>query len=210
MTARPNNALYGHMTDAFLRQRRNLFIANILLIVLATGGVQLEQLTFAGMTFGAFTRPEVFLVGAWVAFGYFLYRYIVYFREVSPSQLRELWERESESAVNPRIKQLISASHPTVYPNAPFSYLMLRRSKGVYFGQISLGQDGHGGERMDNIQVAIPRHKILAWELKGLSKFLLLTPAPTEHLLPFVLSAGTFVYCGFIAKWAGNVAALAA
>jgi len=77
------------MNDPFLRQRRNLFVVSAVLLALCLGGVDLQELSFAGMKFSAFKRPEVFLGGVWVAFGYFAYRYLVYSLECYARRTKE-------------------------------------------------------------------------------------------------------------------------
>ncbi len=80
------------MNESFLRQRRNLFVVSAILLALCLGGVDLQELSFAGMKFSAFKKPEFFLVGVWVSFGYFGYRFFVYSLEYSHEELKRTFE----------------------------------------------------------------------------------------------------------------------
>ncbi|MGH8652605.1 MAG: hypothetical protein ACREYE_10750 [Gammaproteobacteria bacterium] len=130
------------MSDSFQRQRRNVFVASTILLALCLGGVEIKDLTFAGMTFGAFKKPEVFLLGLWISFGYFVYRYFVYFIEESVGALSHTWTKELEAAVNPRIEQIVRQSYAEPNEACRFSYSFLRRDGFVYKGQAPLPMDG--------------------------------------------------------------------
>jgi hypothetical protein len=65
-------------------------------------------------------------------------------------------------------------------------------------------------DEMKSIELPVSRWATLPWEIWGVLRFALLTPALSEHLLPFALAAGTLIYCGFLATWPGSFRALAA
>jgi hypothetical protein len=60
------------------------------------------------------------------------------------------------------------------------------------------------------IELPISIWSTLPWEIWGVVRFSVLTPAVSEHLLPFAIAAGTLIYCGFLATWEGSFRALAA
>jgi len=199
------------MDEAFLRQRRNVFVTSAILLVLCLGGVEIKELSLAGMKFEAFRKPEVFLLGIWVAFGYFVYRYLVYFLEVSPRQLSNTFVRELERAVNPRIEVLVHREYQEPNKSGLFSYAFLLRHGRIYKGQALLPMDSDSSKKeLRNFDMPIPIFKTLLWEIWGVIRFALLTPALSEHLLPFAIALATVVYCGFIATWSGSFHALAA
>ncbi len=199
------------MNELFLRQRRNLFVVSAVLLTLCLGGVDLQELSFAGMKFSAFKRPEVFLGGVWVAFGYFAYRYLVYSLECSPEELKKTFIRELERAVNPRIECLVRRKCSEINEACLFSYAFLRRYGRTYKGQALLPMDSDPSKHeIKNIELPIPIWSTLLWEIWGVLRFAVFTPAVTEHLLPYAVAAGTLIYCGFWATWEGSFRALAA
>lgn len=193
------------MNEAFLRQRRNVFIVCAILWALCLGGVDLQELTFAGMKFSAFKRPEVFLYGIWIAFGYFAYRLVVYFMEGSADQISRLYLREMERSVAPRLRSLIHKEFPKT--STPVAYEHFRKNKRTYRGQREELRTEHGREftQIINFELPVPGHKTALWEFRGFLRFAFLTPALTDHVLPLLLSAGTLIYCGFVADWRGNL-----
>lgn len=198
------------MSEPFRRQRRYVFVASAILLALCLGEVEIRDLTFAGMTFGAFKKPEVFLLGVWIAFGYFTYRYLVYFIEDSLQVLSTIWSREFERAVNPRIESLVKQAYAEPNDACRYSYAFIRRDGFAWIGQALLPMDDAADmKEMKNITLPLPRKDIALWELKGFFRFVFLTPAATEYFLPFTLAIGTFIYCGFIAAWEGSFRALA-
>jgi hypothetical protein len=186
-----------------------LFVISLLILALCLGGVQLQELTFAGMKFAAFKNPEVFLIGIWIIFGYYIYRYFVYFMECCREELAGVWKRELELAVTPRVLGLVSRVYPTINPSAGFNYSNLRRRNYLYIGQALLPMEQAPEiNEFKNVDLQISRLDVLPWEIKGVLSFLFLTPAITEYLLPFVLAAGTLIYCGFYSTWVGSLHAI--
>lgn len=199
------------MTEAFVRQRRNLFLSSVLLLTLCVGDVQLTELTFAGITFDAFKHPGVFLAGAWIAFFYFTYRYTVYFLEESRKELARLWIRELEASVNPRVEQLVRARYDTPNAGCGFSYATLRNGGFIYHGQAMFPSPEYNNEkRLNNFQFKVSEWALVPWQAMGIAKFSFLTPALSEHVLPLLLAAAALIHCGFIVNWAGSFSALAA
>jgi len=189
------------MNESFHRQRRNVFIASTILLALCLGGVDLRELTLVGMKFGAFRKPEVFLFGVWVAFAYFVYRYFVYSLECSPKELSNTWVRELERAVNPRIERLVRRQYSNPNVACLFSYAFLRRDGRIYKGQALLPMDTDPSkDEMKSIELPISRWATLPWEIWGVLRFVLLTPALSEHLLPFALAAGTLRFLSNMAR----------
>jgi hypothetical protein len=209
--ARLISGIMQPMTDQFLRQRRNLFVVSAILLALCLGGVDLQELSFAGMKFSAFRKPEVFLGGVWVAFGYFAYRYLVYSLECSPEELKKTFTRELERAVNPRIEYIVRRKYSKPNEACRFSYAFLRRDDRTYKGQALLPTDSDPSKHeIKDIKLPISIWSTLPWELWGIFRFTVFTPVVSEHLLPFVIAAGTFFYCGFFATWEGSFRTLAA
>lgn len=193
------------MNEALLRQRRNVFISCAVLWVLSLGGVDIQELTLAGMKFGAFRNPHVFLFMIWIAFAYFVYRYFLYFVEFAIENLTQTWTREFERTVNPRIERLVKAEFTTHNgPTNHYSYHFLRQNKFTWRGQIRWTDSAN----LSDISLPIPRWAILPWELKGFLRFCIITPVLTDYVLPFIFAAATIIYCGMMVSWIGNLSTL--
>ena len=200
------------MTDGFLRQRRNLLVVNVVLLLVALAEVQLETLSVAGFQFGAFQKPAVVLVFLWGVWAYFFYRYAVYFAEEGPERIVRVWEREFERCVNPRIKQIVSRHHRVPNDGCGYSYLTLRRGGLVYRGQAYAEEVSEGSDkakpRLYNFELHVPRRQIMLWELKAFLRFTLFTPVLTDYVLAFAISVVVLWICGFSKTWVGSLKVL--
>ncbi|WP_125925491.1 hypothetical protein [Halomonas aestuarii] len=192
------------MTEGFIRQRRNLIITNIIIIFLALAKVKIEQLSVAGVQFGAFENPEILLLFLWVTWAYFLYRYSVYFLEEGPSNLLKTWRRDFEATVNPRIKSLVYRAYDKPNDGCAYSYWGLRHNGYIYNGQAYEQTEGNE-ERMFNFKLPVYRRQIILWEAMAFLRFSIFSPPITDYILGFVLSFGVATYCGFILGWGGNI-----
>lgn len=192
------------MTEGFIRQRRNLIITNILILVLALAKVQIEQLSVAGVKFGAFKNPTVLLVFLWLAWAYFLYRYSVYFLEEGPKNLVNIWIRDFETIVNPRIRTLVYQAYDNPNDGCAYSYWSLRRYGFIYNGQAYKQAEGDV-KRVFNFQFPIRRRQIFLWETMAFLRFSIFSPPVTDYIFGFILSFGVAAYCGFIFDWDGNL-----
>ncbi len=68
------------MSSGLARQRRNLLIISILIIVFAEGGVVIEDFSLVGLKL-KFQDFEVVYISLWVMFSYFFIRYYQYCRD---------------------------------------------------------------------------------------------------------------------------------
>lgn len=192
------------MTQGFIRQRRNLIITNILILFLALAKVQIEQLSVAGVQFGAFKNPKAILLFLWLAWAYFLYRYSVYFLEEGPSNLLKTWRRDFEAIVSPRIKSLVYKAYDKPNDGCAYSYWVLRRNGYIYNGQAYEQAEGDE-ERIFNFELPVHRRQIIPWEIMAFLRFAIFSPPMTDYILGFVLSFGVATYCGFILSWGGGI-----
>ena len=68
------------MTDGLLRQRRNLMVTSLIIILLSFGGVKIEEVGALGTKL-VFQRKDALYLGIWVIYAYFFFRYYQYVRE---------------------------------------------------------------------------------------------------------------------------------
>lgn len=196
------------MGDGFIRQRRNIIITDLILLLLTVAGVQINQLSIIGINFNAFGNPEALIGFLWVAWCYFLYRYIVYFIEEAPPALSKTWIRDFDNIVNRRIKYLVYKAYEEPNDGCGYSYRSVVKNGYLYKGQAyQSGVDDFGNEelKMYNFEMHVGRIGLLPWQAIALLRYILLSTPVTDYLFPLFLSAGVGVYCGFLRSWAGNI-----
>lgn len=62
--------------EGFVRQRRNLMVMSVVLLLVESADVRFSELNLLGTKF-TIENPDVINLGLWVAFLYWLYRYYV-------------------------------------------------------------------------------------------------------------------------------------
>ncbi len=193
------------MTEDFLRQRRNLFVVNGIFLFCYYAKVDVSELSIIGMSFKGFGNPEAVYLFLWCAWAYFVYRFFIYFLEDELTKFKGYCEREMEAAVNPRILQIVSDKYCDLNENCLHSYTLMKRNNWVLNYQVYVGADEN--RSIENVTTEIRRADIWISEIIGLIRFVLFTPAVTNHLLPALLSLFTIAICGF-SDWSGSFYAL--
>ena len=201
------------MTEGFIRQRRNLAVANILLLCLTTAGIQISEASLAGFSFKSFDRPEIILWLIWVAWGYFLYRYLLYFIEEAPDKLSSAWYRDFNSVVSESLFQYITKMYgPLNEAGREAAYEDTVKNDWLYKGQAIAPCshiDSHELEaQYIYFEQDVPRYRFIHLQFLACIKFLLISKATTDYLLWPIVSTGIFIYCGFYVDWTGALPAL--
>ena len=70
-------ATVHNMTEGLLRQRRNLMITSLIIILLSFGGVKIEEVGALGTKL-VFQRKDALYLGLWIIYSYFFFRYYQY------------------------------------------------------------------------------------------------------------------------------------
>lgn len=188
------------MTESFLRQRRNLIVVNGIFLFTYFAKVNVSKLTIIGMSFEGFGNPEVIYIFLWIILGYFYYRYHIYFRENEYEKFMLYFEIEMENAVNDKLLKIVSEKYPDRNDNYKFSYKGMKTNGWNLHCQIYVEKDEQ--KTVENIVHKINRSDIWMSETIGILRFLLLSPAVTDYILPVVMTFSVFVICGF-GNWGG-------
>lgn len=201
------------MTEGFIRQRRNLAIANILLLCLATAGIQISEASLAGFNFKSFDKPEVVFWLIWAAWAYFLYRYFLYFLEEAPDKLGNAWYRNFNSVVSESLFQYITKMYgPINEAGRETTYEHVAKNDWLYKGQAiapcSHIESHDLEEQYIYFEQDVPRYYFIHLQLLACIKFLLISKSTTDYLLWPVVSIGVFIYCGLYVDWTGALTAL--
>lgn len=77
---------YSSVAKGFIRQRRNLIVTSLILIVAQYANVEIEQLNFFGNV-AKLSRTIPLTLLVWIVFVYFLLRYIQYFHDLDDKSL---------------------------------------------------------------------------------------------------------------------------
>ncbi|WP_415892462.1 hypothetical protein ACMXYN_14625 [Neptuniibacter sp. PT8_73] len=189
------------MTESFIRQRRNLYIVNGILLFSCLAKVQISNLTVAGINFSGFNNPQIFFVFLWIVWIYFLYRFAVYFLEDERDSFIKTWEREIQRYVNPKLHQIAEGYCSNEYLGNSGNFYSLKKNGWKLNFQEGCDHE-HLGQQISNHSLHI-RYSQLAVPLTlGALRFLLLTPAVTNYILPILFSFVVFYVAGFT-SWEG-------
>lgn len=198
------------LSEGFTRQRRNLFLANVALIYFAVAKVNVAQITFAGFNFNAFENPTVFLSFLWIAWGYFLYRYFLYFIAEALSPIYQVWDRDFNRFVSPLILRIVEDQYgPTRRFSEGNIYRQTRSSNLIYSGSVDVEycdiKDRHVYTRGFPFKKKLTRWQILGKETQAFFYFCFFSKPVTDYILLFFLSTATIIFSGFISEWEGNL-----
>jgi len=196
------------MTDSFLRQRRNLFIINGILIFACLAKVKISKLTFAGISFSGFGNAAVIYSFLWIILGYFLYRFVVFFLEEEKDKFSNFWVREMSTNVDKKLKTIASKKGDKLNDGSGFSYYHTKENNWLLHYQIYVeGDYGEGSEVVENIKLPILRSQIFFAQLLSILRFCALSPALTNYILPLALSSYVIYTAGFT-EWEGSLVAI--
>lgn len=195
------------MTESFIRQRKNVFIVNGVLLFSFFAKVEISKLTFAGISFSGFGNPQAVYYFLWIIWGYFCYRFIIYFIEDEKENFYGFWKRELERKVSSVLveiakKNVIDAGDNVGLNEASVAgYYQAKRNDWVLCFQKEI-EGEYSSHDIENVKLQISRKQIIVSECFAVARFCFLTPVLTNYILPFVLCVFVFLVVGF-AEWEG-------
>ena len=196
------------MTDDFLRQRRNLFILNGILLFSFYAKVEISKLTLVGISFNSFGNANVIYNFLWIVWGYFIYRFSVYFLENEVDSFLKFWNRELELKASSKLYKIAVSNTSQLNKACGFSYESMKKSNWNlhYQAYPDEGESEDYARQVENIVLPIKRYQIIVSEITGIIRFTLLTPAITNYILPVLLSGYVLVIAG-LSGWEGSILA---
>jgi hypothetical protein len=199
------------LNEGLLRQRRNLILVNLVLLLICLANVEIEKISILGVTFSFLENYKLAYQFLWAIWFYFLYRYFVYFLEAAPAMLKRYWNKELEKVVNPIIKEVVEKEHSRITNASICSYSFVKKKKWVYHGQKYVSKvnesDGKTNDTVENISMPIKRKSVFLYEIYGAIKFLLLTPVVTDYIFALAFSA-VILITSLLVSWPGNLVSL--
>ncbi|WP_394147925.1 hypothetical protein [Shewanella atlantica] len=199
------------MNDGLLRQRRNLILANLVMLLICLANVKIEKFSILGVTFSFVENYKLAYQFLWAIWFYFLYRYFVYFLEDAPPVLKRYWNQELEKVVNPIIKQIVYKEHSRLNDACLYSYVFVKERNWVYNGQKTVSKlnesNGKTEDFTENISMPIKRSSVFLYEVYGAIKFLVLTPVVTDYIFALAFS-GVVLVTSLLVTWSGSLVVL--
>lgn len=196
LSNKPSNV----MSDSFLRQRRNLFIINLIVLFMMLAEVQASKITLGGASFENFGNPKAIFLFLWAFWGYFFYRFILYFIEDEWSKVKH---------------KFLDSYHN--FLNEKYRSLLFRTGRDLNFSEFSYNQLKHNDfrcilqpaydprlETQLNEEITFGKNMFLVTKIKFFSHFLFLTTITTNYLLPFLISTFTLLIA-LNSNWEGSV-----
>ena len=183
------------MTDSLLRQRRNLFIVCTILWAMKYGGAKFSVISMAGVDI-TFSRPEAFAVALWIAFGYFLYRYYLYFLPEGIDKIQVELINALNASTAKAILEVVRAAHPNFNGAIHYAFTQLRQLDWKFRGDEVVKGENEGPLQLAEFEMRVPVEKLWVARATAYWNFLFRTSATTDYLLPFVYAFFILWYCG--------------
>ncbi|EKD7165426.1 hypothetical protein RFA42_004263 [Vibrio vulnificus] len=192
------------MNDGFIRQRRNLYTISGVLLFCFMAQVQISQLSIVGISFSGFKKPEITYMFLWGMWGYFFYRFMVYFIEHELKTFVGIWCREVERYSNVYLRELASTNASGRFLENQSDYYSMKQNNWVLNFQEEHLDDQYGEPFVKNKTVQVFRRSIFKYQVIGVLRLTLLTTVVTDYLFPLITGLLVFAYAGFGA-WEGSL-----
>ncbi|EKF9438025.1 hypothetical protein [Vibrio cholerae] len=192
------------MNDGFIRQRRNLYTISGVLLFCFMAQVQISQLSIVGISFSGFKKPEITYMFLWGMWGYFFYRFMVYFIEHELKTFVGIWRREVERYSNVYLRELASSNASGRFLENQSDYYSMKRNNWVLNYQEEHLDDQYGDPFVKNKTVQVLRRSIFKYQVVGVLRLILLTTVVTDYFFPLITGLLVFTYAGF-GMWEGSL-----
>jgi hypothetical protein len=186
--------------DGFVRQRRNIIVASVLLLFADALGFKFSQINIFGniVILAEPVRVTPFLWAAWI---YLLLRYWQAFREHGGESFTaftsgNLGRSTTDYALSEAQRRLANTANVIHNENGPIVGIDELSRKGLYARarltyQI---QEGQGGAARKNIEFPISRHRMIWFYIKACLVATFNRSIVSEKYLPFGFAAAPLIY----------------
>ena len=168
------------MTNDLLRQRRNLLITSIGLLLFDFGHMSVAKVSILGTEL-LVGDPIILKVFAWGVWAYFLLRYYQYLNSEKDAGIREHAAKHFKFIATRHV--LRATGRESLHGE-----VLVSRSG---FRWLYTVIDMRVGEREEAGRGALPTMRAWWWRLRAYLHLALHTPRVTDHVLPFVLAIAT-------------------
>lgn len=186
------------MTEGLVRQRRNLISVSCILIFLKFAEIEISKFSFLGLDFGKLGNPSALYLAIWTFYFYFLSRYYQYYAQEGKKRLSRYFYEEIERLVMKRAQELADkVNKPSNFH--PHQLVTLKNSDWKIRVTYDGGEDGAGGRLTEVTNIAFPKNELFKYRILTLKNMGLHTSAVSDYILPFIIAAGTLIYCSHAA-----------
>lgn len=195
------------MTDGLLRQRRNLMVTSLIIILLSFGGVRIEEVGALGTKL-IFQRKDALYLGIWVIYAYFFFRYYQYVREEPDLGISKAYWAKVNALTFMRLRKAavmqLSLEETQLAGEFQFSGLE-RKSRVIRTGEVVSGRDPYGQPTYSHYEVNVLRFiPAFVWASVHV---ILNRSAITDYVLPFVVGIAAAAM-GASSSWEGALSKL--
>ena len=196
LSNKPSNV----MSDSFLRQRRNLFIINLLVLFMMLAEVQASKITLGGASFEKFGNPKAVFLFLWASWGYFFYRFVLYFLEDEWLKCKHKFSDSYHNFLNRKYRILLLRTRRDLRLD-DYSYSQLKNND--FRCLIQMPYDPRTESRK-NDEIQFYDKQFLITKLKFFIHFLFVTTIFTNYFFPFLISLFTFTIA-LKSDWEGAI-----
>jgi len=190
MEAQLSNKPTNIMSESFLRQRRNLFIINAILLFMMCAKVQASKLTVVGISFEKFGNPNAIYLFLWSIWFYFIYRFTLYLLEDELLTIKSKWTQLYYDFLDNKLIYLLKKSTNNINFHE-YTYSQIANSD--FKCEIIYNSNEYGEPIVDKV-VSLHSHQFWITKVKFFVYFIFLTTITTNYCLPIVFSLFTMVY----------------
>jgi len=168
-----------HLRQGFVRQRRNLMTISFVLFFLLYGNIEIPTLNILGneIVFGEEDKLKNMLLILW---GYFYYRYYVYFRDLKDSGYSNVFYAHLQSSVKEKI-----LNYAKDIPNISQMVNIYDNNDKYWTGKVRLDKVDSYTEQKETENIRIEGWTFFRSKFKAHIATLLHTRYFTEYALPF-------------------------
>ena len=188
------------MSDSFLRQRRNLFIINLIVLFMMLAQVQANKITLGGVSFEKFGNPKAIYFFIWAFWGYFFYRFFLYFFEDEWANVKNKYTHFYHYFLDMKYRELLSRTGRDL-DFTEFSYSQLKHNDFRCLIQMPYNPIS---ETAENDEIQFDEKQFWFTNLKFFIHFLFFTTITTNYFFPFLISIITLLIA-LKSDWEGAI-----
>lgn len=190
------------MSEGILRQRRNLMVVSLIIILLSFGGVEIQEVGALGTKL-VFAKKDALYIGLWSIFFYFLFRYYQYFLEEENRGIADaFWAKVNASSFE-TLRHMAADQHSLKLDQLAGTFLfsqLQKKSRFVRVGTVVTGRDSYGSST--NSEYTVNAIRFIPTLIFASVFVTLNRSALTDFVLPFLVAVAALL-AGFSGSWEG-------
>lgn len=175
------------MNPDLLRQRRNLLLISIALILFDFAEISVTEIQMLGAKIPV-GKPEVLIFFAWLVWAYFGLRYYQHWRD-APNSTEEAFRERLDVYARAHTKAAMVQDEI----GQPFDDYRIERKGPVTWSYVLQDYESKAGQ----IDIPLPTSLLIWWHLKAGAHVSLHTPHVTDSILPFIVA----IFAGASSIW---------